>query len=274
MTSPPENTLPDKVREWLGKSGYALELEAAAAFAKASFHVDHSTIYSDPESGKGREIDVIAELRGGLGVIRTLLAIECKSSDKPWVVLTDSEKIGWGPDYSSLGVYSENASIAPADWERHKPVYLLLNDTDLRDWLKTSYVGGFALRQAFSKKDSDPAYEAAMSALKASVAVVEGLKPPRIVFCLPVIVVDAPIFECRLDRSGEIRLRQVDRTEFSFAAMIPEPRGSSIHVVSRAGLKSFAGAVSDAFLRVREVLAFKEEEFAETQRKKNQGEPG
>jgi hypothetical protein len=44
----------DKVREWLNKSGFPLEMAAAAAFRSVGFDVRQSFTYADPQSVKGR----------------------------------------------------------------------------------------------------------------------------------------------------------------------------------------------------------------------------
>jgi hypothetical protein len=78
-------TIP-KVREWLEKQGYSLEMEAASEFRKVGFEVTQSSYYIDPETAKPREIDVEAISGSSLGFVDVRFFI-CKSSDKPWVLL-------------------------------------------------------------------------------------------------------------------------------------------------------------------------------------------
>jgi hypothetical protein len=44
----------DKVREWLNKSRFQLEMAAAASFRSVGFDVPQSFAYADPQSDKGR----------------------------------------------------------------------------------------------------------------------------------------------------------------------------------------------------------------------------
>jgi hypothetical protein len=57
------------VREWLEGEGFPLEMRVAAAFRKTGFDVRQSSFYMDPESGKGREIDVIATDPDYIGLV-------------------------------------------------------------------------------------------------------------------------------------------------------------------------------------------------------------
>ena len=79
--------LSGKVKEWICTSGFSLEMEAANAFRAAGFDVTQSAIYSDPQTAKGREIDVLARDPDFVGIITISFVLECKSSTKPWVVL-------------------------------------------------------------------------------------------------------------------------------------------------------------------------------------------
>jgi hypothetical protein len=54
----------DKVREWLNKSRFQLEMAAAASSRSVGFDVPQSFTYADPQSDKGRG----EELGGRIGV--------------------------------------------------------------------------------------------------------------------------------------------------------------------------------------------------------------
>ena len=85
--------LKNKVLDWIKKTGFPLEMEAASAFRSAGFGVRQSFTYTDPQSEKGREIDVLAQDPDWMGVIEISFVLECKASSKPWVVLTSEDAL-------------------------------------------------------------------------------------------------------------------------------------------------------------------------------------
>ena len=85
--------LDNKVLEWIKKTGFPLEMQAASAFRAAGFEVRQSYTYPDPQSDKGREIDVLAQDPDWIGVIEVSFVLECKASSKPWVVLTSEDAL-------------------------------------------------------------------------------------------------------------------------------------------------------------------------------------
>jgi hypothetical protein len=79
-------SMTENVRQWLEGEGFPLEMRVAAAFRKTGFDVRQSSLYADPESGKNREIDVIAADPDYIGIVEIHFVVECKSSKKPWVL--------------------------------------------------------------------------------------------------------------------------------------------------------------------------------------------
>jgi hypothetical protein len=232
-----------EIENWFEKTGLPLELATAAAFTKAGFTVEHSSVYADPRSEKSREIDVIAHTRDPMGMIQIYGVVECKSSKNPWIVLVDRQ-LETGVTYASLGVVSDNVKDALS-------AEMLLTRHDLGWGLKRLLTGGYSLRQAFCK-DNDPAYAAAMSATNAATALLTKTQyaTPRLCFAFPMIVVDAPIFECHLDDNGALQFQQVVATEFLFTAYVPERTSAMIRVVSAEALPDFA----DMFSRLARMI--------------------
>ena len=89
--------LDQTVLEWLKKQGYPLELRVGRAFRASGWDVHHARWYTDLESNKPREIDLYARLEEGESnpykSATIALAIECKSSEKPWVVFTAADPV-------------------------------------------------------------------------------------------------------------------------------------------------------------------------------------
>ena len=235
---PKSADLAGKVRNWLNKTGLPLELEAVTAFRQAGFHCTHSQLYEDPETKKGREIDFLAHVRHELGLVAVCFVGECKATKNPWVVLREQ---GDEPSYLT----------APHLGAAHEEMAKKLNwqdfiASDAGAILYTLERGGYALRQAFSA-DVDNAFAASIGVLKAANAVSNNsfFRPPRMVFAMPVLVVDSPIFECWIDGTGEVQLQQVQFSQYHFSAHIPDERHSVIRIVHRSQLEGFAGLCSD-----------------------------
>jgi hypothetical protein len=231
-----------------------LELEVAGAFRKAGFDVTQSAVYADPETEKGREIDVIAYSRDAIGLIQVFFVIECKASSNPWVVLINREQHS-GPTYYSLGLAAEATREA-------LPHGALYGNSHLSQLLQMTHSGGYGIRQAFCK-DNDPAYGAAISVLKAAKmrASEKTSKPDRLVFAMPVLVVDSPIFECHVADNGALEFKEVPISEFFFTAYVPEQTKSVIRIVSRRALPSYASHCVAVSERIKGLLQYKVEEW-------------
>jgi hypothetical protein len=229
----PETQLAGKVRTWLNKTGLPLELEAVTAFRRAGFECAHSELYEDPETKKGREVDFVAQVRHELGLVRICFVGECKASGNPWVVLREAGDSPGHLTYASLGA-SHEGSASKIGWGA-------LHRSDAGLMLTALDVGGYALKQAFSE-NVDHAYTAAVGVLKAAYALLQQaiFQPPRLVFAMPLIVVDAPIFECWVDEAGTVQLKEVQYSAFLFAAHIPEQRRAVIRIVRRECLDGYA----------------------------------
>ena len=112
------------------------------------------------KAGKTRDIDVIATDSDYLGVVVTHFVIECKSSKKPWILLSSDDALSNYKNLLALGVLSENVlKVLASRITSEESLHAL-------PWLSMGRRGGYALRQAFSK-NLDVAYTAAISVAKA-----------------------------------------------------------------------------------------------------------
>jgi len=223
-----------KVHEWLEKTGFPLEMAAAASFRHAGFFVRQSSTYPDPQTEKGREIDVLASDSDFLGDFETSFVIECKASKKPWVVLKSSDALAAYNRLFAFGVMTQPAREAIVKaWERGSPI---------KQYIQREDSGGYGLRQAFSE-DADPAYSAAINVLKACHGLTIARRMPGVPeakhVAFPVIVVDALLFECSLLDDGNLGLEEVPQSEFLFTAHVPMALGCCIRVVTKPHLDAF-----------------------------------
>ena len=233
--------LQEKLKQWFNKTGFPLEIETTRAFFLQKFHVEHSAVYPDPETQQSREIDVLA-LRGDItGIFSILFPIECKTGDKPWVVLTDPDHYSW---YSglSIAIMSHKAQESLSqNVEEYADIYKNL-------FGQTAY--GFSLKQAFSG-ENDHAYTACMSTLKAAKSLVEeGVEHNRIIFAFPTLIVDTPIYEYSEGPNGEQFFNEVTSSSFFFSTQIKGYSKNIIRIVSNRALADYAEkcrALSDQY---------------------------
>ena len=251
------------VKEWLEKQGFLLEMKTAAAFREAGFEVRQSSQYLDPDSGKSREIDVLARDPDFLGVVDIQFAVECKASKKPWVLLCSSQ---------TLSGYNRLFAFAPmSDDCRHVFADRLVELLDKIPWLKKDLFAGYSFRQAHADPSSDPAYSAAMSAAKASDYLVREIPAqynPPYSLAFPVIVVDSPLLQCSLAQDGSIVLEEVPQGEFLFFAALPRQFGSCIRIVTADYLSEFAIEAKQVATRIRNELKNEETKVRESWRER------
>lgn len=224
-----------KVRDWLEKQGYSLEMRAASAFREVGFDiVRQSSYYIDEETNKARELDVEVINRSGLGFVDVRFFIECKSGDKPWVLLSSADTLR---NYSRLVAFCAMSELSRDFFARTENFMGLFKKFS---WLKKDgVIAAYSLRQAFSN-EVDPAYTAAMTVAKACHQHVRHSKfsSGALHFAFPVIVVDKPLIRCTLDGNGQIELSEVEQGEFLFTG---HELGTCIRIVTIDHLPAFAG---------------------------------
>ena len=245
-----------KVMKWMKSTGFPLEMAAANAFRHAKFEVRQSSTYVDPESGKGREIDVVVTDPDWIGAIDIGFVLECKSSMRPWVVLRSDDAFA---NYHRFRAFAPMTKSAQAALVAKSPGVGSASLASMK-YIERPSEGGYGLRQALD--GADQAYAAAMGAVKACFHLVkecESLyyKPAAIYF--PVIVVDSPIFECTLQANGELALEEVSHSEFMFAAHIPERIGCWVRVVGKVELHRYAAWARELANTLRADLKDQEE---------------
>jgi hypothetical protein len=245
----------EQVLKWLNETGFPLEMAAASAFRQAGFEVQQSATYVDPQSEKGREIDVLASDPDLIGFIDLSVVVECKSSTKPWVVLTSNDALAAYQRLRTCAVMPERTYTALS---RGK-----IDDLKVDQYLHGAGKCGYGFRQAFSK-DVDPGYGAAMnvvSACKGITSVVPAAGWPTLAASIPIIVVDCPLFECQLRPDRELELVEVDSSEFLFSAHIPKQTSCIVRVIHRSKLEVTAKWAKSLVDALREDLKPEEDKF-------------
>jgi hypothetical protein len=253
--------LTESVQKWLDDQGYPLEMRTASAFRAAGFEVRQSGQYADPETGKAREIDIVAIDPDYIGITHIYFALECKSSKKPWILFTSPE--GQHRLYSySLSSEAARAVLAGNFFKpQESDAEVLKGNAPIYDrlkWMRKEGQIGYAIRQAFS--ETDTAYAAMVGAMKAANYLLERQeqKEDRFVLSFPVIVIDAPLLRCHLDEANQTHLEEIEEGEIYFSLLQPEQVGTCIRIVTAKRLMQFALDAREEAARLR--LEFKEME--------------
>lgn len=87
----------DGIRDWMMKGGRPLEMQVAAEFSRFCHAVEQSAFYTDSDSDKPREIDVVANYIYAREYSGSVV-IECKSKSQPFIVLLpidEPDVLGW-----------------------------------------------------------------------------------------------------------------------------------------------------------------------------------
>jgi hypothetical protein len=242
----------EQVLAWLEKTGFPLEMIAARAFREVGFEVQQSTTYIDSATDKSREIDVLANDPDLMGFVDLSVVVECKSSAKPWVVLMANDALA---GYNRLRVFAVMSDPARIALTRG-----MIDDLKVASMLHAGGRCGYALRQAFSKED-DPAYAAAMGLISACVGIIpkESFGGwPVVKVVIPVLIVDAPLFECELQPDGNLLLTEVEMSEFLFSAHVPQHVMCLVRVARKSKLKAIATWANQAMVSLRSDLAAEE----------------
>jgi hypothetical protein len=196
-----------KIKEWLDKQGYPLEMMVARELFKNGFHSLQSSFYKDPHSEKDREIDVVGQLGFTYKeyTVNIQLIVECKNNkDKPWITFS-----------------SHSHSINKKDFITNRPCSrigqkylayisekeLLTNSVSFRK----PDIFSYNVSQAF-EKETDRTFSATMTlvnAIKYRKEKVNSGFPHYCEIYYPVIVLGGKLFDCSLDDNNEINVTEV-----------------------------------------------------------------
>jgi hypothetical protein len=256
MTEPKEE-LRSKVKDWLKKSGYPLEMYAYKKLLEFGFYCEKSPLYTDVESGDEREIDIVAEQSFGASSdshdFAIHLLVECKKTKQPLVVLSS------GPEKSSVRV--EVISARTISQEFNNATILAEAAIDLKlissdPCLPFSQVvrSGYSIVQALKESDevvhkalfglakAEHYYESQHEELFLACITNDVKRHMPVAFPISVLVVDAPIFDAYLD-GEELKIEESEWSSVTFnLPWTPRPtsdRRANIQVVRRNMLPIF-----------------------------------
>lgn len=255
-----------KILEWLGKSGYPLELYVASELQKRGYLCSKSDLYTDINTNQPREIDVIGYhhgLDGGSYAITRKILFECKKSDKPVLALCASDSAEHrfryqlfhgdpenlpSPDpmacISLLEMNPQEQLDAVGEFSSRIPsAYSLVSGFSNSDSHLFGGLMGLVAASTYHRRLQREFFEETHSDLSLHIQ-------DRNVFQFHVacLVVDAPLFNVTLNDSGELTLQQSDWSVVM--VQLPwnfNPHDSSerycVHVVTKSHLPKFLESV-------------------------------
>lgn len=216
-------SLIEGITEWLNEGGYPLELYVAKVLTKLKFHVTKSPLFSDVESDKAREIDLVASYYARNRFKQLLefkMVIECKKSSNAFVILSDQVQRESALEevlYGNLRVRSRDDMFVgfPFLNRKKKPFDCEILDESCRP--------GYTILQAHQKGDSS-IYAEVFKLAKAwqheterTVKQRDGWMQESILreesknqfyAHLPVLVIEAPLVEVFLDDKGDTQIEE------------------------------------------------------------------
>ena len=204
-----------QIRSWLQTQGYPLEMRTAAAYRDAGFRVVQSSYYQDPESSDWREIDVVADktwiaAETNSVPVRMMFVAECKASrDKPWILFTAKRALA-----SPSRVVQRVSNPVGHAWLQ---IVSRRHDIQSLRLFRVSPTPAYGIVQALRNQGAqDPTYGAALSVVKACVALTRGPFQTHdagwALVAFPTIVTEARLFQCSLDLNSaeeQLELKEV-----------------------------------------------------------------
>lgn len=237
---------PTKIKEWLEKQGYSLEMRVARVFQEAGFNVSQFEHYIDPESKDVREVDNVASVSGqinGLSLVLELL-IECKYLKKPWAVFVSPQSFHVFDYFSHILENKTNVY----EWQTYKTfqgrlLAKILSVAGRNEILKLSAFTlpqniGYGVTETLrdDPKAKDNAFIASMQISKCLLAnylenqqnyvsstenldlETRSITKPFSLYCsiaMPLIVVKGELYECSLDKDAKISVTKTDNVLLS-----------------------------------------------------------
>lgn len=244
------SNLESKIQEWLSKQGYPLEMRIASLIRKKTeFAVRQGWHYQDPESGKSREIDIVFTKEEPRGIAEINYVIECKGTNKPWILFTSDDAADSYHRLVSFGIFTKSAHSAVASEIFNVDDASKIEASKKVPWLWKEGRVGYAIAQAFDG-NSDIPYAATLSSIKASIwlkshSLWQSAKYRNYVIVFPIVVTSSPLFECYLDDSGNNVLSSIDHGYLFFNQYIEGFTATCISVVQEKYFETFLNECRD-----------------------------
>lgn len=226
----------NKIIEWLQKTGYPLELFGESILNQLDFMIINSYIYEDFEKQINRELDLFGSFdskKDDVNLSLNLL-IECKKSEKPIILLKSNNS---RKNYIKL---SEYVSI-------DNPNGRAIIEDCPKIFLPGRCSFGFKVIQAFTDGDEftnkaantliKSLHEFNSKSLEYLESSIEGNQHS---LALPVLLIDAPLFELVIDENKEMKLNEIDSCVLEYRNVIPNlEKEFLIPIIQKQHFKEF-----------------------------------
>jgi hypothetical protein len=244
----------EKIRQFILKTGYPMEIEIGNILRKNGWLVGNQWPYIDKESAKIRPVDVLAmKMRLQLPMLGVLLLIECKKSLKhDWVFHTQEKEKEFFPLIGTLVDFLKKIESSPyadklANLTPNEIMASKLSGLHLLD--KATKIGVFNIIP--SSKGKDDFYDATMKIVSALVSM-RGSMTSFIVF--PTIVFDGEIFEFYQENS---ETKILPKNHLQFMSFEKEEEGMFpclIDVVRKSYFSEFVQMIERDFYILTELF--------------------
>ncbi|HZG43714.1 MAG TPA: hypothetical protein VEY93_12180 [Longimicrobium sp.] len=229
-----------------------MELSVGNILRDHGWAVEHSPLYTDPESGKAREIDICATVHADQVEeqrwVSVGLVIECKRTlDRPWVAFTAPR------DTTMLQVVN---SIVADEFSRDL-LYSVPPEVGLPPFLCPSNRIAHSVTRAFgAQKAGDPTgpYSALRGAMSAAIAIGAASEELSIAssneilmadLLLPVVVIDGALFDFSITGTEEESLVEAPWIQTTIAG--PTPGSVAIvTIITRSAFPDYLAALTPA----------------------------
>lgn len=240
-----EENLQTKIHSWLESQGYTTEMRTAQVLQTFNFGVLQAHYYDDPETGISREIDVIGKIMDHGGFLEVYSVIECKKSQKPWVLFTSDSAVN--NRIHSFAVMGETARKAIS----HNITEMVSNN-----WLRKEGRIAYGITEAFTNKE-DISFKAGISATKAAIALSKSKYfggEDLLTYYFPTVVFDGQLFECYLNDDGTSVVNEISSAFLNFQIKFGDYQGSSVHVVRLEAFEDYCKEFEYTFNQLKRTL--------------------
>lgn len=243
--------LEQKILREISKTGFPLELRTASFLEAQGYTANHGLHYIDRDERKPREIDLRCSkalkypvAMGGRksSFVRHTFLVECKKSEKPWVIFTSDH--GSGHDQNPFEIEIEGLQLA--EWTQEEVFDACEEFESIHPLFKPRRLGRSLFEPFKQRQTGESIYSAILSASKATVAARSQSFPsfaasrsPDLGFYYPVVIFEGRLFEAHLDRN-EISVEEVDSIMYSLLYQSDNySLRTIVPIVTEEGLEQF-----------------------------------
>ena len=147
-TPPSSLPTPEQILSALDHTGFVLEYRAAQRLRQFGFETFLNHAFTDPETGKSREVDILATVYNNIKVegkykvlINATLVIECKNYSDPLVVIGQDEQLRYHNDQPLITFDPLLISFAARDPEVYGSLPMALDMLGLPSHSTRGFIG-------------------------------------------------------------------------------------------------------------------------------------